>query len=225
MLIYNALMYRTVYSDNDIIVCVKPSGITSDEGDGGIVELIRRETDYSGELFVVHRLDREASGLMVLAKNSSAASNLNRQIAERTFDKYYLAAVHGVPEEKSGRFDDLLFRDIRKNKTYAVDRMRKGVRTASLEYEVLETEDGLSLVKIRLLTGRTHQIRVQFASRQMPLAGDSRYGAKGDDCDMALMSVRLGFNHPSGGGYMSFSALPEDIPPWNIFNTADLEID
>lgn len=212
-------MVNIIYKDEDIAVCIKPSGALSTDEPGGMPDLIRAELgNSSAEVHTVHRLDRVVSGIMVYAMNRNAASKLGQDVSERKFQKEYLAVVHGCPEEKTGRYEDLLFRDKSENKTYVVKRMRKGVRDAALEYEVLEKKNGLSLVNIHLLTGRTHQIRAQFSSRQMPLAGDRKYGAAGDKCQIALWSYSIAFNHPATDEIMCFTELPPNREPWNIFS-------
>ena len=123
----------------------------------------------------MHRLDRVVSGLMVLARNASAASELSRQIREGDFQKEYLAVLHGCPEAPQGTLRDLLLRCKQERKTYVVDHMEKGVQEAILNYRVLNQADGLSRVSIQLVTGRTHQIRAQFSSRNLPLVGDRKY--------------------------------------------------
>ena len=161
---------KILYTDNDIVVCVKPIGILSTDEAGGMPELLREELKLkTAEVRTVHRLDRVVGGLMVFARSQASAASLSRQISERSFEKEYLAVVHGKPEKESGVLEDLLFRDSAENKTYVVKRMRKGVRPAALEYTVLGQKEHLSLVRIHLLTGRTHQIRAQFSSRAMPL--------------------------------------------------------
>ena len=211
-------MVDIIYRDNEIIVCIKPAGALSTDEEGGMPQLIRKELgDEDASVHTVHRLDRAVSGLMVFALSSESAAKLGKQIADRSFSKEYLAVVHGCPEESSGRFDDLLFRDSSKNMSYVVKRMRKGVKDASLEYSLLGSCEGLSLVKIRLLTGRTHQIRVQFSSRQMPLYADKKYGAASDPGEIALWSHSLAFSHPATGEKMEFSALPGKEKPWSLF--------
>lgn len=209
---------KILYNDKYITVCIKPAGAVSTDEPGGMPELIRNELgDPKADVRCVHRLDRAVSGLMVYARSSEAAAELSRQISGRSFDKEYLAVVEGCPEAAEGRMDDLLFRNSAENKTYVVSRMRKGVREASLEYRVLGSAEGMSLVRIKLLTGRTHQIRAQFSSRGMPLAGDRKYGSADTQCAIALWSCELNFNHPSSGKPLGFSALPPKEYPWSLF--------
>ena len=209
---------KILYSDKNIIVCIKPFGALSTDEPGGMPDLIRNELKLpDAEIHAVHRLDRVAGGLMVYARTQKAAAELGKQISERRFDKKYMAVVHGCPDVGKGRMDDLLFRDSSSNTSYVVTRKRKGVRDASLEYEVLAQKDELSLMKITLLTGRTHQIRVQFSSRKMPLFGDRKYGAPETGCGVALWSCELNFTHPQTGDKLHFSALPPQSEPWALF--------
>ena len=211
-------MLNLLYQDKDILVCVKPSGALSTDEPGGMPELLRDALgNPKAPVYSVHRLDRVVSGLMVYARSKEAAAALSRSITEHTFDKEYMAVLHGRPAEERARYDDLLFREKSENKTYVVKRMRKGVRDAALEYELLAAADGLSLVKIHLLTGRTHQIRAQFSSRQLPLFGDRKYGAAQDKGEIALWSHALRFPHPATGKEMHFSLLPPRRNPWDLF--------
>ena len=208
-----------IYLDKDIIVCEKPARVLSTDEPGGLPELLRKELgDENADVRTVHRLDRVVSGLMVLARNPKAASDLSRQIREDAFEKEYLAVIHGVPEAKEDRLFDLLLRDKARKMTMVVDAVGKGVQPASLRYRVLQSKNNLSLVRIILETGRTHQIRVQFASRGLPLVGERKYAVLEDDCEIALWSCRTGFLHPTTGEKMSFSLEPHDIYPWNIFD-------
>ena len=209
---------KIIYSDKDILVVVKPSGVLSTDEPGGMPALLREELrDGNADIRTVHRLDRVVGGLMVFARSQAAAASLSRQITEKDFRKEYLAVVHGTPLESEGLMEDLLFRDSKENKTYVVRRMRKGVREAALEYWVLAKKNGLSLVKIHLITGRTHQIRAQFSSRSMPLVGDRKYGAAEDGCETALWSSGLSFQHPRTGKQMEFSLEPSGGYPWSEF--------
>ena len=206
-----------LYQDQDIVLCIKPPRVLSTDEPGGMPELVRQALgDPEADVRTVHRLDRVVSGLMVLARNPKAASELSRQIREGEFDKEYLAVVHGRPELNSGTFTDLLLRDKRERKTYVAKQRDKGVQEAILEYRLLSSVDGLSKVAIRLITGRTHQIRAQFSSRDLPLVGDRKYSLNEDDCEIALWSHRLTFRHPSTGERVDFSTQPPMQYPWSI---------
>lgn len=188
-----------VFEDADIIVCEKPSGLLS-EGEGSLTSLL---CDREGQIFCVHRLDRETSGLMVYAKSASAAASLSEQIRSSVFEKEYLALIEGMPAQDTGVFEDMLFYDRTKNKSFVVKsggKARRGVKRASLEYSVIKRIGDRSLVRVKLHTGRTHQIRVQFASRGMPLVADRRYGAKpSEQKTFYLRSCLLSFSHPTTG--------------------------
>ena len=204
-----------IYRDNDIVVCVKPARVLSTDEPGGMPELVRQELgDPKADVRTVHRLDRVVSGLMVLARNAAAASELSRQIREDQFEKEYLAVVHGTPEWDVGKFYDLLARDKARRMTFVASEMAKGVQPASLGYRVLKKRKGMSRVRIKLETGRTHQIRVQFASRNMPLVGERKYCTMDDPCEIALWSYRLAFTHPVSGEKMEFTLEPPQIYPW-----------
>ena len=197
-----------LFEDEDILVCIKPVGVVSqsDETENNMISLLQTLT--CGSIYPLHRLDREVGGVMVYAKSSFAASVLSKDIAEHKFKKEYMALVHGKPQENKGEMRDFLFKDSRKNKSFVVKRMRKGVKEALLDYEVLNSKNGLSLVKILLHTGRTHQIRVQFASRKMPLAGDKKYGANDNFNNIGLWSYKITFTHPRTKEKMIFQKLP-----------------
>lgn len=219
-------MPKIIFEDKFLIVCIKPYGVSSELTSAGndMVTLLsdrradRGEDDYIG---VVHRLDMAVGGIMVYTKRNDTAAHLSKQMSEGGFCKGYIAITEGRTED-SGRMDDLLFHDKTKNKTYVVDKERKGVHKASLEYTTLaRTElDGkeYSLVKIKLLTGKTHQIRVQFASRRLPLLGDGKYGASNSNCQIALWSRELSFEHPKTGKRVSFECEPDKSSmPWSLF--------
>jgi 23S rRNA pseudouridine1911/1915/1917 synthase len=205
---------QVLYLDEDLVVCCKPRGILSQAG--GEADMISRlQSQLGGDIYPVHRLDREVGGVMVYARTKQAAAALSQSIQAGTVKKEYLAVVLGVPEQENGILEDLLLHDARKNKSYVVKRMRGGVRKAKLSYQVLETQEGRSLIQVRLFTGRTHQIRVQFASRQMPLQGDGRYG--GGSGKIALWSVRLTFPHPKTGKLCVFQLFPESLGEFQAF--------
>lgn len=206
-----------LYETKDLIVFIKPVGMLSEEEGNkqsvpkALKEYLEGKGVKNAEVFTVHRLDRDVSGVMVVAKNKKTASKLAIAVSERQIEKEYLAVVKGIPFEKEGVLKDLLFRDAAKGKTYVTDRMRKGVRDAALSYKLLETKelDGqpFSLVRIKLHTGRTHQIRVQFASRKMPLWGDGRYGSADGKSRPALFSCRLALE-----GLFDCVAMPSSDP-------------
>ena len=175
--------------------------------------------ELGGDIYCVHRLDRAVGGVMVYARTAAAAAALSRQIAACQFHKEYLAVVQGRPEEDSAILRDLLFWDRTKNKSFVVKRQRGGVKDAELEYSMLEALPELSLLRVILHTGRTHQIRVQFSSRALPLVGDRKYGRGDEDgCAIALWSYRLRFFHPQTGVPLEFSLLPPDSAPWTDFS-------
>lgn len=195
-----------LYQDQNIVVCVKPTGVLSQTGKEGQESMLSLlSSRLGGDFYPVHRLDKEVGGVMVYARNQKAAGELSRQIQQGNMKKEYLAVVSGCPEAKQGVYEDLLLHDMKRNKSYVVDRERKGVKKARLSYAVLDHNDERSLVQIRLFTGRTHQIRVQFSSRRMPLVGDGRYG--GGNGKIHLWSCRLTFRY--GGEWMEFCHLPE----------------
>lgn len=204
---------HVIFQDNDIIVAFKPYGLLSeaDEAKPNLPAVLKEETGC-GDIYTVHRLDRTTQGLMVYAKTQEAAKRLSKTIQDGEMEKRYLAVTEGAPLERSGELLDLLYFDRKKNKSYVVKRDRKGVKEAVLWYEMLSAKEyegqALSLLKIRLLTGRTHQIRVQFASRKMPLVGDRRYGSSVTSDNIMLCSHRLRFTHPFSGEEMDFLYRP-----------------
>ena len=209
---------EVLYLDEDILVCIKPPRVLSTDEPGGVPELARQELGQpQADVRTVHRLDRVVSGVMVLARSAQAASELSRQIREGSFQKEYLAVIHGSPAQDQGQLRDLLYRDKARRMTMVAQEPGKGVQEALLDYQVLGRREGLSLVKIRLHTGRTHQIRVQFASRGLPLVGERKYSTLEDDCQIALWSHALGFVHPTTGDPMSIQEQPPREYPWELF--------
>ena len=189
-----------LYSDKGIAVCIKPVGLDSEaEVPAALKEQL------GGEIFPIHRLDKNVGGVMVYARTKQAAASLSKAVQEGTMVKEYVAMVHGAPPD-SGDWEDWLFKDSRKNKVFVVKKERKGVKKASLEYTRL-TDSDPSLVHIRLHTGRSHQIRVQFSSRGFPLVGDHKYGSRDEAKAPALFSCRITF--PWKGGEKVFEAFPE----------------
>lgn len=208
---------KLLYSDDHILVCIKPARVLSTDEPGGLPELLRQALgDPNADVRTVHRLDRVVSGVMVLARNPAAASELSRQIRENQFHKEYLAVVHGTLREDAGQFRDLLIRDKARRMTMVAAEPGKGVQEAVLAYQVLNRTQALSRVHIRLQTGRTHQIRVQFSSRGMPLVGERKYAVLEDSCEIALWSYKIAFSHPGNGQWMEFSQEPPRIYPWTV---------
>lgn len=218
-------MVEIIYQDKLIVVCVKPVGVLSQaDGQESMVSMLAEQC--GGEIYPIHRLDRNVGGVMVFARTSKAAGKFSADIQSGKFVKQYIAAVHGKPVENCGIMQDILFKDSRRNKSFVVTRPRKGTKDASLEYIKLssaENEQGIcSLVKIKLHTGRTHQIRVQFSSRKMPLLGDGKYGSKDNHCNIALWSYKITFPNPADGEEMNFKYLPDkEKYPWNLFDWGD----
>ena len=216
-----------LYENKNVLVCVKPVGLLSEGGDGeSVVSLVSEYLSSKGKDYAspLHRLDRNVGGVMAFAADKKAAGQLSAALADKEqCIKEYLAVVSGVPEKAEGIFEDFLFKDSAAGKVFVVKSERRGARRASLSYRVLGNAEGkkgmLSLVLIRLQTGRTHQIRVQFSSRGMPVVGDGKYGSR-EKCSggIALFSHRLALNLP---GIASFdvSALPDGSSyPFSLFD-------
>ena len=189
-----------LYSDRDLAVCIKPVGLDSE---AEVPAELKKA--LGGEIFPIHRLDKNVGGVMVFARTKQAAAALSKAVQEGQMVKEYVAMVHGTPPER-GDWEDFLFKDSRKNKVFAVKKERKGVKYARLEFERL-TAGETSLVHVRLHTGRSHQIRVQFSSRGFPLVGDHKYGSRDAATAPMLFSCRITL--PLGGETKVFEALPD----------------
>lgn len=213
-------MIRILYQDNDLLVVEKPVGLSAQADAAGGDSLPRRLAEQGLPVLPVHRLDRDTGGVMVYARTKRAAAALSAIVGQHEiFRKEYIALLSGCPQPPRGELRDLLYHDVRRNRSYVVRRERRGVRQAALSYEVAcsfaAAGGTVSLVRVRLHTGRTHQIRVQFASRQMPLLGDPRYGGV-RGCPLALYSCRLTFPHPVTGETVSAACIPErTAAPWS----------
>lgn len=192
-----------VYTDPGIVVCRKEPGMDSEQD---VPEALKQQ--LGGEIFPIHRLDKGVGGLMVYARTKPAAAALSKAVTEGTLEKEYLALVHGCPPAE-GVWEDLLWKDSRKNKVFVVKRPRSGVREAKLSYRVLVPGEQ-SLVRVHLYTGRSHQIRVQFASRGYPLVGDHKYGSRAKEENIRLFSAGLKF--PWKGKTLDFQLEPEWTP-------------
>ena len=189
-----------LYSDKQITVCIKPVGL---DAEAEVPAALKEQ--LGGEIFPIHRLDRNVGGVMVFARTKQAAAALSKAVQEGQMVKEYVAMVHGTPPER-GDWEDFLFKDSRKNKVFAVKKERKGVKYAHLEFQRLSAGE-TSLVHVRLHTGRSHQIRVQFSSRGFPLVGDHKYGSREEKLEPMLFSCRITF--PWKGESKVFEAKPD----------------
>ena len=220
-------MIDILYQDRELAVCRKPAGLLSQDGPGDTLPSLLR-AQLGGEIFPVHRLDRDAGGVMVCARTRRAAGSLSGAISQGEFRKEYLCIVRGRPEEDEGTYRDLLLHDKSRNKSFVVQRMRGGVKEAVLDYRLLAERDGLSLVRVRLHTGRTHQIRVQFSSRGTPRRRDGAVelgagvppsqwkanglpGAAGGRCLDQVCRGAVGFEMRKKEGTLCLSISEEDI--------------
>lgn len=216
-----------LYEDAHLVLCCKPvNWLSEDDGSGKCMPrwLQQYYHDRGGNDYIatVHRLDKVTGGVMVFSRRREVTGKLTALVAEHRITKEYLAVLRGHPEKQEDTLTDLLFRDAAHNKSYVVKRMRKGVREARLSYREIDRTEELSLVRVRLHTGRTHQIRVQFSSRQLPLLGDIRYGSKDPDCSAALWSYRLAFTHPVTKKAVDVLLPPPAQYPWNLFSAEEL---
>jgi len=189
-----------LYHNLDFAVCIKPVGVDSEIQ---VPALLQEQ--LGGRVYPLHRLDKNVGGVMVYARSREAAASLSKAVAEGEMVKEYVAMVHGTPPAE-GDWEDLLFKDSRKNKVYVVNRQRAGVKAARLAYRCLKAGEQ-SLVRVRLYTGRSHQIRVQFASRGFPLVGDHKYGSRDTATEPMLFSCCISF--PYKGQLQQFAAYPD----------------
>ena len=218
-----------LYEDAHLVVCCKPVGYLS-EDDGSVKCMprwLREHYEALGQnsyIATVHRLDKITGGVMVFSRRKDVTGKLTAAVAEHGICKEYLAVLRGHIEKDEDTLTDLLFRDASHNKSYVVKRMRKGVREAKLSYRTVGKTETLTLVRVALPTGRTHQIRVQFSSRGLPLLGDIRYGSKDPDCTAALWSYHLSFAHPVLKKQVDVAMAPPKQYPWDLFCADELNI-
>ena len=209
-----------LHSENEYAIVRKLPG---EECEHELPELLSRE--LGGESYCVHRLDRAVGGVMVYARTKAAAAALGAQMQDGSFEKEYLAVLPAIPEEREGELRDFLFKDSLKGRSFVAKNKRSGVKEALLSYRVLSSADygerGAALVRVKLHTGRFHQIRCQFAARQMPLLGDGKYGSREKGCPIALLSCRVSFLHPLSRERVAYAITPEDTFPWNLFGGAE----
>jgi 23S rRNA pseudouridine1911/1915/1917 synthase len=220
---------KILYEDNHLLVVEKPVNIPTQadaSGDPDLLSLLKEDLKIRYQkpgnvyLGLVHRLDRPVGGSMVFAKTSKAASRLSEQLRTRSLGKVYLAVVHGTPQPREARLEHYLTKDRAANMVQAVNPSTKDAKQAILKYQVLETEKGYSLVQVQLLTGRSHQIRVQFAEAGHPLFGDQKYGSRVNQPgqQIALWSSEIRLSHPTKKEEMVFHSHPPDSFPWNLFS-------
>ncbi len=221
---------RILFEDNHLLVVQKPPNVPSQAdrtGDPDMLSLLKADLKERymkpGRVFLglVHRLDRPVGGVMVFAKTSKAAARLSDQIRRRTFAKRYVAVVAGCPRQHTGRLEHHLVKIEDENRVVIADHAGTDTKRACLDYEVLEAQESLSLVRIHLLTGRRHQIRVQLASLGCPIVGDRKYGTPTERYDqpVALWAVEIELDHPTLRERMTFGCGPPAVWPWNVFDT------
>ena len=208
-----------LHAERSFLVCRKPVGVECEhELPALLAEGMKCKAD---SLYCVHRLDRAVGGVMVWARTPKAAAELSRQVQEKALQKAYFAVCSAIPAPDTGEMRDLLFKDSVKQKSFAVNSSRRGVKEALLDYHVLQdavlNDSPAALVRVTLHTGRFHQIRCQFASRGHPLLGDGKYGSRERGCTTALWSGRLAFFHPETHAPLVFEAAPPRVFPWDRF--------
>ena len=217
---------KVLYEDNHIIVAIKPAGVLS-QSDGSsapdmltiLKAYIKEEYSKPGEVYLglLHRLDRPVSGVMVFARTSKAASRLSEQIRTRKVEKIYRCIVNGVLEGE-GRLENFISKDEDRNIVTVIDKEKPGFKASYLDYKALASKDGLTMVEVKLGTGRSHQIRAQMAHSGYPLIGDQKYGDKDKRCkDIALEAYKLSFEHPVKREFITFEAPLPSGYPWNLF--------
>jgi len=220
---------EVLYEDNHVLVVVKPVNMPTQADDSNDLDLltalkedVKRRYNKPGNVYLglVHRLDRPVGGVMVFARTSKAASRLSDAVRTRDFDKMYLAVVNGQPPAVAGTLRHYLRKDAKTNMVSVVPPHADGAKEAILDYRVLASAEGMSLVRVKLHTGRPHQIRVQFAAIGCPLFGDQRYG--GDKSErgeqIALWSTFLAFEHPTQKERRSFASFPPNRYPWSLWS-------
>jgi 23S rRNA pseudouridine1911/1915/1917 synthase len=221
-------MVHIIYEDNHLLVVEKPVNVLSQEDETNdkdmltiLKEYIKKKYNKPGNVYLglVHRLDRPVGGVMIFAKTSKAASRLSEQVRNKTFKKTYFAVIHGNMNKRD-TLKDYLYKDSKTNIVTVVKKGYPNSKDAELDYEILDSEDNLSLVKINLKTGRSHQIRVQFASRGHALYGDQKYGKNVNKVgqQIALWSNSIEIVHPITKEKQIFKSIPPDEYPWNLFN-------
>ena len=211
---------KILYEDKHMILCVKPAGVPSQPDPSGQDDLLSYLQQQTPSVRLIHRLDTPTGGVMVFSKTPKATTKLSTAVQDhRMFQKEYLAILPSPPSLPEGELRDYLYHDKRANKSFVTDHRRRGSKEAILTYRVLQTlPDGHTLVLVQLQTGRTHQIRIQFASRGLPLLGDGKYGSREKCPYFALWAYRLSFPHPITGLSVTASSKPDPLnSPWSLF--------
>ena len=220
---------KVIFEDNHIIVVEKPVNIPSQGDKSGDMDMLSIIKNYLIEKYnkpgdaylgLVHRLDRPTGGVMVFAKTSKAASRLSQQVRDKIFEKEYLCIVDGKLEKGQGILEDYLIKNEKNNLSKISSKENKNAKLAKLEYNVLRYNDetNLSLVAVKLYTGRHHQIRVQFSSRNHSLYGDQKYGNRGRGKQLCLWAYKLAFLHPITKERLEFEDYPEKVGSWQILD-------
>lgn len=217
-----------LYEDNHVIVVLKSQNVPSQADESGdkdmltmVKEYIKEKYNKPGNVYVglVHRLDRPTGGVMVFAKTSKAAARLSEQFKNKEAEKTYFAVVCGTLKAKQTKLVNYLLKDEKNNIVKVVPMATTGAKRAELDYTVLEEKDGFSLLKVKLETGRGHQIRVQLSTIGNPIYGDQKYGKDMPKANLNLFAVELKFKHPTTGDTMVFRAYPpENLKAWNLFD-------
>lgn len=218
-----------IFEDNHLLVIEKPVNIPSQSDESGDLDILtllkqdlKKRFNKPGNVYLglVHRLDRPVGGVMVFAKTSKAASRISELIRKREFNKNYIAVVHGIMEQKEGKLTHYLVKDTKTNIVRVTQKDDNKAKEAILEYKLISSKENLSLVKIKLHTGRSHQIRVQFAAVGHPLFGDQKYGIQlnKEGQQISLWSSQIKFEHPVSKDIIVFNSLPPKVYPWNLFN-------
>lgn len=229
-----APLFPVLYEDNHLLAVVKPPGLLSqadETGENDMVTLLKADLkaryDKPGNVYVglVHRLDRPVGGAMLFAKTSKAASRLSESVRSRNFDKLYLAVVHGTPASSQGRLKHYLRKDAARNVVTVHDKPVPEAKEAILDYAVVAKQGACALIAVKLLTGRSHQIRAQMAAIGCPLVFDRKYGAPAvqGEQDIALWSASIGVAHPVSKEWLTIVSQPPASEPWSRFRWSDFE--
>lgn len=224
---------NVIYEDNHIIVVEKLPNIPSQQDKTGDIDMltivkkyIKEKYNKPGEVYLglIHRLDRPVGGIMVFARTSKAAARLSEQVRNKVFKKTYLTIVDGKMKEKNGTLEDYLVKNERTNLSKVTTKENKNAKLAKLDYETIKYDEelNLSVLKIRLHTGRHHQIRVQLSSRGNSIYGDQKYGTRGRGKQICLWAYSLGIIHPVTKEEMTFTCLPKTIGSWKIIENVKI---